>query len=248
MVRWVSLSIILFCAVNWIASPPSTFFPPQPTQTLADIWGADLAPPQEEISAAQEQSMWEDIQRNLQALRSTGALPPPNEAQAVTYAFPLRLAPGLPDDAGFRVSAFADHNPASGPVLDYNGGARTYDGHHATDYALWPFSWNKLDAGEMQVVAAAAGTILSSANVDPSDHNCNVSSSDPWNYVAVLHADGRLTIYGHLRYNSVTSKGAGQTVAQGEVLGTVGSSGNSSGPHLHFEVRPAGVARTAYRA
>jgi len=55
--------------------------------------------------------------------------------------------------------------------------------------------------------------------------------------VALVHADGRMTIYGHLRYNSLTSKGIGQTVAQGEVLATVASSGNSSGPHLHFEVR-----------
>ena len=55
--------------------------------------------------------------------------------------------------------------------------------------------------------------------------------------MALLHADGRLTIYGHMRYNSLTSKAVGQTVAQGEYLGTAASSGNSSGPHLHFEVR-----------
>jgi murein DD-endopeptidase MepM/ murein hydrolase activator NlpD len=143
----------------------------------------------------------------------------------------------LSDYAGFRVSAFSDHNPTGGQVLDYNSGTRTYDAHRGTDYALWPFSWNKLDAGEMQVIAAAVGTIAAYANVDPTDHNCSVSSSDPWNYVALVHADGRMTIYGHMRYNSLTSKGVGQTVAQGEYLGTAASSGNSSGPHLHFEVR-----------
>jgi len=51
-----------------------------------------------------------------------------------------------------------------------------------------------LDAGEVQVIAAAAGTIVSKANVDPTDHNCISSSSDPWNYVALVHADGRMTI------------------------------------------------------
>ena len=122
-------------------------------------------------------------------------------------------------------------------MLDYNGGKRTYDGHHGTDYALWPFSWNKVDTGEVQVVAAAAGTILSMANVDPTDHNCGGGSSDPWNYVALIHSNGQMTIYGHMRYNSLTSKNIGQAVTQGEVLGTVASSGNSSGPHLHFEVR-----------
>jgi hypothetical protein len=73
-----------------------------------------------------------------------GVLAAPNTAPAVTYTFPLRLAVGLADYAGFRVSAFVDHNLASGQVLDYNGGTRTYDGHRGTDYALWPFAWNKL--------------------------------------------------------------------------------------------------------
>jgi murein DD-endopeptidase MepM/ murein hydrolase activator NlpD len=208
--------------------------------------GENYTPPGEDLSPAQEQAMWEEIQFNLEALRSAGALAAPNAAQTVTYAFPLRLAPGLPDYAGFRVSAFSDHNPASGQVLDYNGGTRTYDGHRGTDYALWPFSWNKLDAGDVQVIAAAAGTIISYANVDSTDHNCSSSSSDPWNYVALVHADGRMTIYGHLRYNSLTSKGLGQTVAQGEYLGTAASSGNSSGPHLHFEARSGSFSVTEW--
>lgn len=199
------------------------------------------APPilRDELSPVQEQAMWDEIRRNVAALRAANLLPQPDSPQAVTYDFPLRLAPGRPDYAGFRISAFSDHNAATGTtqVLDYNGGNRTYDGHRGTDIALWPFSWNKLDAGDMQAVAAAAGTIAYKANVDPTDHNCNVASADPWNYVGVVHADGRLTIYGHLRYNSVTPKAIGQTVALGEVLGTAGSSGNSSGPHLHFEAR-----------
>ncbi len=183
--------------------------------------------------------MWAEIQRNVEMMRRTGVLAAPDSTQAVTYAFPLQMAPGLPDYAGFRVSALADHNLAGGAVLDYNGGTRTYDGHHGTDYGLSPFVWNKLDAGEVQVIAAAAGTIAAKANVDPTDHNCNVSSNDAWNYVALTHADGRMTVYGHMRYNSLTAKVIGQTVAQGEYLGTAASSGNSSGPHLHFEVRAA---------
>lgn len=181
--------------------------------------------------------MLAEIQHNLAQLRQAGLLAAPTAGPAVPYNFPLRLAAGLPDYAGFRVSAFADHNAASGQVMDYNGGTRTYDGHRGTDYALWPFSWNKLDEGAVEVIAAAAGTIAAKANVDATDKNCGSASADPWNYVALVHADGRMTIYGHLRYNSLTSKGVGQTVAQGEYLGTAASSGNSSGPHLHFEVR-----------
>jgi murein DD-endopeptidase MepM/ murein hydrolase activator NlpD len=237
MTRWLSLLVSLLITTGVLMGATLVVIPSRsaPPSMAADDEDGNL--PRDELSPAQEQAMWEDIQRNLATLRASGALAAPDDAQAVTYNFPLRMAPGLPDVAGFTLSAFVDHNPASGQVLDYNGGTRTYDGHRGTDYALWPFSWNKVDAGEVQAIAAAAGTIVSKADVDPTDHNCNVSSSDPWNYVALVHADGRMTIYGHLRYNSITTKTVGQTVAQGEYLGTAASSGNSSGPHLHFEAR-----------
>lgn len=223
----------LWYVIALLLGPPPLWGPPPPPEPITVI----ESDPHDALSPAAEQALWAEIQHNVTQLRNAGLLAAPDPTQAVTFDFPLRLAPGLPDDAGFRVSAFADHNANSSAVLDYNGGARTYDGHRGTDYALYPFSWNKLEAGEVQVIAAAAGTIAYKANVDATDHNCNVSSSDPWNYVGVVHADGRLTLYGHLRYNSLTSKGVGQTVAAGEYLGTAASSGNSSGPHLHFEVR-----------
>lgn len=52
-------------------------------------------------------------------------------------------------------------------------------------------------------------------------------------YVVVRHDDHLSTIYAHL---SVTRVRDGQTVAAGDVIGEVGSSGNSTGPHLHFQV------------
>lgn len=225
---------------------PASAAPPTPP-SLADR-GEVVDPVRDEISPAQELAIWAEIQRNVTLLRSTGRLAAPNLALTVKYNFPLRMAPGLPDYAGFRVSAFVDHDPATGPVLDYNGGTRTYDGHHGTDYALWPFSWNKVDAGEVQVIAAAAGTIAYKSNTDSTDHNpCDAgSSADNWNYIGVVHADGRLTLYGHMRYNSLTSKGIGQTVAQGEYLGTAASSGNSTGPHMHFEARYGGYSNNEW--
>lgn len=196
-----------------------------------------VGPFQGEASPAEEQAMTAALQQNVARLRSAGRVAAPQSAPTLTYVFPLRMAPGRPDYAGYRVSAFVDHNPAGGAVLDYNGGARTYDGHRGTDYGLYPFAWNKLDAGDVQVVAAAAGTIINKVDDNPADHNCNGSSGGSWNYIALLHADGRLTIYGHLRHNSFTAKGVGAAVAQGEYLATAASSGDSSGPHLHFEVR-----------
>ena len=171
MNRQHSLILYVISIAGLIIGPAPAISPPPPALQPMAAGGEELDQPHDELSPAQEQAMWEEIQRNLALLRMQGTIAAPNAAQVVTYDFPLRLAPGLPDYAGFRVSAFADHNSASGPVLDYNGGTRTYDGHHGTDYALWPFGWNKVDAGEVQVIAAAAGTIINKVNVDPTDHN-----------------------------------------------------------------------------
>ena len=53
------------------------------------------------------------------------------------------------------------------------------------------------------------------------------------NYIIIKHNHGMYTRYAHL--NSVRVK-KGQTVEQGEVIGTIGNTGKSTGPHLHYEV------------
>nr|WP_228454499.1 M23 family metallopeptidase [Streptomyces alkaliphilus] len=55
--------------------------------------------------------------------------------------------------------------------------------------------------------------------------------------VVVELADGTEVSYSHLSSMAVV---AGQEVITGEVIGNVGSTGNSTGPHLHLEVQPAG--------
>jgi murein DD-endopeptidase MepM/ murein hydrolase activator NlpD len=59
------------------------------------------------------------------------------------------------------------------------------------------------------------------------------------NLVVVDHGNGLSTAYAHA---SSIVVGVGQTVAQGQTVSLVGSTGNSSGPHLHFEVRVNGTA------
>lgn len=54
------------------------------------------------------------------------------------------------------------------------------------------------------------------------------------NTVILEHADGSRTLYGHCESLKVM---AGQRVTQGETIATVGSTGNSTGPHLHFEIQ-----------
>ncbi|MBV8725080.1 MAG: peptidoglycan DD-metalloendopeptidase family protein [Candidatus Eremiobacteraeota bacterium] len=76
------------------------------------------------------------------------------------------------------------------------------------------------------VTAAAAGTVIMAQ----------------WyggygNYILIDHGGGYSTGYGHLSAIFVST---GQTVARGQAIGAVGSTGQSTGPHLHFEVRIAG--------
>jgi murein DD-endopeptidase MepM/ murein hydrolase activator NlpD len=58
-------------------------------------------------------------------------------------------------------------------------------------------------------------------------------------HVVLHHGDGVETMYAHLQEVAISS---GQRVSAGAVLGAEGSTGLSTGPHLHFEVREAGIA------
>ncbi|MDB5227153.1 MAG: hypothetical protein JWN78_1346 [Bacteroidota bacterium] len=148
--------------------------------------------------------------------------------------WPLRAAAGLTNCSYYAITAHVDQDPAAGTFKDYNCGSIAYDTHTGTDIAIYPFSFLMMDNNQVEVIAAAAGTIVGRADGN-FDRNCS-SNNLPANYIIVQHADGSNALYWHMKKNSVTSKIVGQTVAAGEYLGVVGSSGSASGPHLHFEV------------
>ena len=83
-----------------------------------------------------------------------------------------------------------------------------------------------------EIWAAQAGTVIT-ANWYGGYGKC----------VMVMHDNGYTTVYGHMSSIAVYN---GQTVAQGQVLGYVGSTGNSTGPHLHFEIRSNADPNTTY--
>ena len=60
------------------------------------------------------------------------------------------------------------------------------------------------------------------------------------NYIILAHTDGRASLYGHL---SKVKARLYEKVKSGTIIGNVGSTGLSTGPHLHFEVREQGKAK-----
>lgn len=79
------------------------------------------------------------------------------------------------------------------------------------------------------------------SNVLASDRGTVTTSAYHWsygNYIVVNHGNGYATLYAHLSSRLVS---AGDEVSQGDVIGLVGSTGDSTGPHLHFEIRENGT-------
>ncbi len=86
-------------------------------------------------------------------------------------------------------------------------------------------------------LAAARGTPIYAA----ADGVVIIVRNSGWNggygnYVVITHSNGTQTLYSHMK-NAITSYG--QSISAGQVIGYVGSTGRSTGPHLHFEVRGA---------
>ncbi len=111
-------------------------------------------------------------------------------------------------------------------------GTKSYDGHEGTDYVLRSF--NQMDSG-VNVLAADSGIITFIQDGIFDRETTSDTSKGLGNYVAIEHFNSYYTYYGHLKKNSIGVK-VGDTVKTGQVIGEVGSSGNSSDPHLHFEL------------
>lgn len=111
----------------------------------------------------------------------------------------------------------------------------------ATGVWIWPGSgritqrylaWHKgIDIANKSggaILAADSGKVVVAGWLDNAGYG---------NRVMIDHGNGYQTLYAHLSKISVA---VGQTVKRGDVLGTMGSTGRSTGTHLHFEVRTAG--------
>lgn len=116
-------------------------------------------------------------------------------------------------------------SPVSGPITAqayYSSGKF----HGAIDYGV---------SSGTPVHAVADGVVMSTANL----------SSSYGTYVVIRHANGLQTYYAHGTYGSICVS-PGQTVKRGQQIMSSGNTGNSSGPHLHFEVRKSPYSYNGY--
>lgn len=102
---------------------------------------------------------------------------------------------------------------------------------------------NNPGLGNVNVIAAKDGKVTYPYSVSKTD--CSSDGNDLQcgggygNFVMLQHDDGTVTVYAHLYANSITVK-EGDNVKAGQVIGKMGSSGQSTGMHLHFEVQVNG--------
>lgn len=193
------------------------------------------------LTDIQRQDIQITLKKNIEALTRDGKLPGNfTRSGQVLFDFPMAWSDGFDDYGFYGISNYVDHNLSyPGLIEDFACGIRSYDtnegyNHKGTDFFLWPFAWNLVESNAVKVIAAAPGVIIGKS--DGHDyHSCSFSTAD-WNAVYLMHVDGSVTWYGHMKKNSLTTKNIGDQVSAGEFLGIVGSSGNSTGPHLHFEV------------
>jgi murein DD-endopeptidase MepM/ murein hydrolase activator NlpD len=95
-------------------------------------------------------------------------------------------------------------------------------------YSFYHKAFDIANGGGGPILAADSGTVVIAGWVDNSGYG---------NRVMIDHGNGYVTLYGHM---SVVQVRPGQRVNRGDVLGQMGSTGRSTGTHLHFEIRSGG--------
>lgn len=109
-----------------------------------------------------------------------------------------------------------------------------YGGQPDDNEAYFAFGQPVHAAGTGRVVDVHDGE-ADNRRVDPIDFTKRETAGGG-NYVVIDHLNGEFSWFGHMKHGSIKVK-PGQSVAQGEILGLIGASGDSLFPHLHYELR-----------
>ncbi|MEU9706668.1 peptidoglycan DD-metalloendopeptidase family protein [Streptomyces sp. NPDC047981] len=160
-----------------------------------------------------------------QTTPATAAAPATETELSGPSTDPVPAAPAVPATEAETGSGSA--NPVTAQhVLPVDGTVSQRFGNPSSGYSLGYHTGLDFSAPTgTPVKAVTAGTVVG-ADSSPS-YGINVQ---------IRHDDGTYTLYAHLSLERV---GEGDRVAAGDLVGYVGSTGNSSGPHLHFELRTA---------
>ena len=179
---------------------------------------ADLQAQEAEVdSLIEEISGQEDLLEQQEAQLKAAADAMDDEIRRLEREMASQIS-GVVSESGFQWPL-----PASWNTLSSLFGNRTHpitgrpNNHTGIDI---PASRNT------EIYAAKSGVVVTSTY-----------NSSYGNYVVVSHSDGTSTLYAHMNSRNAT---VGQTVSQGQVIGYVGTTGSSTGNHLHFEVRVNG--------
>ncbi|MBI4716520.1 MAG: M23 family metallopeptidase [Planctomycetes bacterium] len=182
--------------------------------------------------ASIEQRITENRKRiGISLLRTAKSAAAPDDE----LLYPFYPMGGTVDEDILHVN-FVDLDPASPEVQDFHCTGFTYDGHRGIDTPLRSFAEQLIG---VPVYAVLDGIVIEAHDGEP-DMNTIPQGQFP-NFVAIDHGLGRDVYYIHLRNGSV-SVAVGDIVNAGEQIGLAASSGNSSGPHLHFESQHLGQA------
>ncbi|MEO0829714.1 MAG: M23 family metallopeptidase [Pseudomonadota bacterium] len=165
-------------------------------------------------------------------------LPASGPAQE-SFAIGLPLA--CTSEQGCYIRQLVDGDPRDGVVEDYTCGRLANDGHTGTDFAL-PTLAEMREGVTVRAVASGVvrGVRDGMPDISAIDPNApDLAGRECGNGVVISHGDGWESQYCHLRKGSV-AVASGAHLAEGDVLGLVGMSGEATFPHVHFTLRKDG--------
>lgn len=192
-----------------------------------DAWYAEIKRQQEEA-----QRLWEEEQRRLQQQQQQQQQQQNNNNGGGSVSAPSQptYIPVTPSQSGFAWPA-----PGFSYITSYFG-------------PRWNTNHNGIDVGDGGImggacVASQSGTVIAVVNSCTHNFAKNYScgcGGGFGNYVLISHDGTYSTIYAHMTSAYVS---VGEYVSQGQTIGSIGSTGHSTGAHLHFEIRVNGVAQ-----
>ncbi len=202
----------------------------------------DLVDREEEarVAAAQVREERIEVQARLEEYQGTLA-----EQQRLEDALQARI-----DDVQAEVAALEEQEATIRAALAQAsqapvGPGGTVDRPPSASGLIWPvngpvtspfgYRWGRLHAGID--IGVPSGTPIAAANSGTVLVGCGGGYG---NCVMIDHGGGFVTLYAH---QTTVYVSGGQSVARGEIIGTVGCTGSCTGPHLHFETRVNGVAQ-----